>query len=383
MSLVVTAVPTKPNQAPIANAGANRAVQVGVGIGISGTGTDSDGTISAYEWSISGTVLATTSAFIYTPTKVGTDTLTLKVIDNDGGSASDTLDVVVTEIPLTPNQVPTADAGGNKLTQVNTSITITGSGTDSDGTIATYQWSKGLTVLATTAVFDYTPTETGTDTLTLTVTDNNGDSATDTIDVVVIATPPADTTPPVISLLGASPVNVDQGNSYVDAGATAADNVDGFITANIVVGGDNVNTSAAPGTSFTITYNVSDAAGNVASQVTRTVNIVSTADTIDPVITLNGPSTVEAIQGSSYIDAGASATDNKDGNISANIVVAGDVVNTSSALGTTFTITYNVSDAAGNPAIEVTRTVIHCCRFWEPDSCFIGSYITKLPCNNQ
>ena len=54
-------------------------------------------------------------------------------------------------------------------------------------------------------------------------------------------------------------------------GASATDNIDGNISANIVVGGDTVNTNLA-GT-YIVTYNVSDAAGNAASQVTRTVNV--------------------------------------------------------------------------------------------------------------
>lgn len=83
----------------------------------------------------------------------------------------------------------------------------------------------------------------------------------------------------------------------------------------------------------------------------------NTADTTDPVITLLGPSTVEVIQGANYVESGASATDNKDGDISNNITIAGDQVNSNAAPGTTFTITYNISDAAGNPAIEVTRSV--------------------------
>lgn len=358
MSLVVTAVPTSmPNQNPVANAGNNKTVEVGSVIQIVGSASDSDGSISAYQWSIGETVLAITPTFIYTPSEVGTVRLTLTVIDNDGGTASDTVDVVVTEETFSPNQAPTANAGADKVTQVNTSISIIGSGSDSDGTIVGYEWSNGVTVLATTNIFNYTPTETGTDTLTFTVIDNDGDSSIDTMDVEVLAMPPSDTTPPVISLLGDNPVNVEQGASYNDAGATAADNADGVITSNIVVGGDVVNTNAASGTSFTITYNVSDAAGNAASEVTRTVNIVSVVDTTDPVITLIGPSTIEIVQGSNYDESGATASDNHDGNLTPNIVIGGDAVNTSAASGTTFTITYNVTDAAGNPAIEVTRSV--------------------------
>ncbi|MCL6296355.1 immunoglobulin-like domain-containing protein, partial [Jejuia spongiicola] len=124
------------------------------------------------------------------------------------------------------------------------------------------------------------------------------------------------------------------------------------ITANIVVGGDTVNTGVA-GT-YVVTYNVSDAAGNAATEVTRTVNVIP--DTTAPVITLVGSSPVNLNVGDTYTDDGATANDNKDGDITANIVVGGDTVNT--GVASTYIVTYNVSDAAGNAATEVTRTVI-------------------------
>jgi len=165
-----------------------------------------------------------------------------------------------------------------------------------------------------------------------------------------------DTVPPVITLIGDEAVNLTVDDSYTDAGATASDDVDGDITANIVVGGDTVDTSTV-GT-YIITYNVSDAAGNPATKVTRTV-IVSEEepdpDTVPPVITLIGDEAVNLTVDDSYTDAGATASDDVDGDITANIVVV-NLVNTS-VVGT-YTITYDVSDAVGNPADQVTRTVI-------------------------
>lgn len=84
----------------------------------------------------------------------------------------------------------------------------------------------------------------------------------------------ADTTAPVITLLGTATVNINVGDAYTDAGATATDNIDGDITANIVTSG-SVNT-ALEGT-YTITYNVSDAAGNAAIEVVRTVIVNATS----------------------------------------------------------------------------------------------------------
>jgi hypothetical protein len=63
------------------------------------------------------------------------------------------------------------------------------------------------------------------------------------------------------------------------------------------------------------------------------------------VITLLGESEVSLELGSTYTDAGATAVDNIDGDITSNIAVVSTVdVNT---VGT-YTVTFNVSDAAGN-----------------------------------
>lgn len=83
---------------------------------------------------------------------------------------------------------------------------------------------------------------------------------------VVVVT--LDTNPPVITLLGSPTVNLYVGDTYTDEGATAQDDVDGDITANIVK--DGLVDTTTPGT-YTINYNVSDASYNPAPLVTRTV----------------------------------------------------------------------------------------------------------------
>ncbi|MDP5157115.1 MAG: DUF5011 domain-containing protein, partial [Flaviramulus sp.] len=157
-----------------------------------------------------------------------------------------------------------------------------------------------------------------------------------------------DRTPPTITLNGATTINVNVGGTYTELGATANDNIDGNISANIVIGGDVVNTNLA-GTYF-ITYNVSDNAGNTATEISRTVNVIP--DTTIPVISLNGAATINLNVGGTYTELGANANDNIDGDISSNIVIGGDVVNTN--LAGTYVITYNVSDNAGNTATEIS-----------------------------
>ena len=162
-----------------------------------------------------------------------------------------------------------------------------------------------------------------------------------------------DTQKPVITLIGNDTITLTVGDTYTDAGATATDNVDGNITSRITVN-NTVNTSTA-GT-YTVTYAVSDTAGNSADVVTRTVVVNNqTTDTQKPVITLIGNDTITLTVGDTYTDAGATATDNVDGNITSHITV-NNTVNTSTA--GTYTVTYNVSDMAGNSADVVTRTVV-------------------------
>ena len=76
-----------------------------------------------------------------------------------------------------------------------------------------------------------------------------------------------------------------------------------------------------------------------------------TTDTTKPVITLQGANPATATLGSTYSDAGATATDNVDGTVD---VVTSGVVDTS-VVGVN-TITYTATDKAGNTA-TATRTV--------------------------
>ena len=77
---------------------------------------------------------------------------------------------------------------------------------------------------------------------------------------------------------------------------------------------------------------------------------VSPADTVAPVISLNGEATVTLQQGTTYTDPGATATDNVDGAVSATTT---DTVGT--AIGT-YTLSYSATDSAGNSS-SLQRTV--------------------------
>ncbi|MFS4483587.1 M14 family zinc carboxypeptidase, partial [Hyunsoonleella sp. 2307UL5-6] len=147
------------------------------------------------------------------------------------------------------------------------------------------------------------------------------------IDDINLSTIETDTTAPVITLNGAATIDLSLGDVYTEAGATATDDLDGDITAAIVIGGDVVDTNTA-GT-YLVTYDVTDAAGNPATQEVRTINIIP--DTTAPVITINGAVIIDLSLGDVYTEAGATATDDLDGDITAAIVIGGDVVDTNTA----------------------------------------------------
>jgi len=157
-----------------------------------------------------------------------------------------------------------------------------------------------------------------------------------------------DTTPPVITLMGDSSVTLEAGTAYVEPGYTATDNLDGDITAGVVVTG--LVEPTVLGT-YTLKYNVSDLSGNPAVEKVRTITVV---DTTPPAITLLGenPMTLEA--GTPYVEPGYTATDNLDGDITANVAVKGSVDHTATG---SYALFYSVSDFTGHPAKQAARVV--------------------------
>ena len=224
----------------------------------------------------------------------------------------------------------------------NSSVTVeAGSIYDDLGATASDIVDGDLTA-SITSVSNVDTSTPGEYTVTYNVSDAAGNIAELQRNVIV-----EDTTAPVIALIGDSTVTVEAGTTYIDAGATATDNIDGNLTASITTV-NNVDIST-PG-EYTVTYNVKDYYGNPAEEMTRTVKVV---DTTAPVITLIGNSTVET--GSIYNDLGANAFDIVDGDLTASIIT---VSNVNTSIPGQYTVTYNVSDAAGNTAEEMIRTVI-------------------------
>ena len=107
-------------------------------------------------------------------------------------------------------------------------------------------------------------------------------------------------------------------------------------------------------TATTTTTTPTTATSTTTTTTTSTTSTAtSTTDTTKPVITITGSAYPTVTVLTAYTELGATATDNKDGDITSKIVMTG-TVNTS-VIGTYY-VTYTVKDAAGN-ATSVKRTV--------------------------
>jgi hypothetical protein len=179
--------------------------------------------------------------------------------------------------------------------------------------------------------------------LSYSVSDNSGNSA-----IPVNRTVNINDDAPVITLVGSNVINHPAGPSFTDPGASASDDVDGDISANIIVTG-TVDENAL-GT-YQLTYSVSDSGSNQATPINRTVNVF---DDVFPIITLNGKANMAFIAGDGFSDPGASASDNFDGNLTASLNISGNVDSDTPGI---YSLTYDVSDTAGNAASSVLGTV--------------------------
>jgi len=185
----------------------------------------------------------------------------------------------------------------------------------------------------------------GTTTVTFTVTDSANRTATCSMDITVV-----NNQNPTISLLGPNPVTIEACSAYTEYGATASDTCSGDITGDIVIDASEVNINMV-GT-YNVYYNVTNASGLSAVTEIRTVHVI---DTTNPTLSLIGPNPLTIGDCSTYTELGASADDGCLGDISGLVVINNSSVDTS-VLGT-YTVTYNVTDASGNSAIEITRTI--------------------------
>ena len=182
---------------PNVNAGADQNVLANDLVTLNASVSDSD-PIASVRWrQLSGPTVTLNSTIDQTvqftaPTVTATTALVFEFTATDAAMERAT-DQVTINVLLSPNSVPTANAGADQAVDENTTVTLTGTGTDSDGTIAAYRWTQtsGTTVTLATpnaASTTFTAPTVNADallTFQLTVTDNVGNTANDTVAVTV------------------------------------------------------------------------------------------------------------------------------------------------------------------------------------------------------
>ncbi|WP_371188588.1 immunoglobulin-like domain-containing protein [Thalassotalea maritima] len=206
------------------------------------------------------------------------------------------------------------DPGATALDDVDGEVTVTTSGSVNTNAIGTY-------------------------TITYSAVDAAGNVSSTIRTVNVI-----DSLPPVITLVGDSVITVEYGSTFNDPGANAIDNVDNDITVTTMGTVDTFSVGT-----YTLTYTAEDSSGNI-TRAQRTVHVV---DTIAPVISILGEKDVTVTFSKEYIDEGATATDNVDGNIA--VTVSGEV--DTYQLGWQ-TITYTATDSSGNSTTDYRNVQI-------------------------
>ena len=195
-----TTPPSDANKSPFADAGSDQTISVSgtqtKTVYLSGSATDTDGTIVAQQWTATNDATlnlidsdTSTAQFIVGATEK-TYTFTYTVTDDDGAQDSD--DVSVNVII---NNTPTVDAGADQTLSLGASetatIILTGSSSDTDGTIVGNQWeqTQGLAVTLTgadTANASFPVSAiTGTYTFIYTVTDDDGAQSSDEVNITI------------------------------------------------------------------------------------------------------------------------------------------------------------------------------------------------------
>ena len=154
-----------------------------------------------------------------------------------------------------------------------------------------------------------------------------------------------DHTGPVITLNGDAKVVVPSSiDEYQEPGATAVDACDGDVSSDIKTKMEQVNDYT-----WKVIYTVKDSHDNESTAERE----VCLQDTEAPQITLNGDADITIKEQEKYEDAGVTAVDDRDGDITDQVVKEGyvDVYRAG-----TYTLTYTATDSSGNTA-QATRNV--------------------------
>lgn len=167
---------------------------------VSGSSTGINGFVIYYSWAIvsgGGTISTPNSAYTsITGLPLGTSTFRFTATNNTGDTATDDIDINVLQSPPPLNIPPTAYAGSDQVIYTpNSTAYLVGNGTDPDGSIVSYSWSKlsgsgvinSQTGSGSSDAVTITGLTLGDSVFRLTVMDNQGDTGTDDVTIRVLS----------------------------------------------------------------------------------------------------------------------------------------------------------------------------------------------------
>ncbi|MGI9201745.1 MAG: immunoglobulin-like domain-containing protein, partial [Woeseiaceae bacterium] len=313
------------------------------------TDAEDDDTIltSQITWSsdLDGALAGTGGGISTSSLSAGSHTITASVTDSELLLGTDSITVNVNAAPTVTITAPANNSDFDSGTSINFEAGATDA-EDNDNPLSNQiTWSSDVNgALGTGRSINVSTLSVGSHVITAAVTDSDGSPGSDSISVTI------NNTAPTITITGDNPASVLQGANYSDAGATASDAEDGNLTGSINTTGLPLNTAVAGLQVDAVTYEVTDSNGS-SVQVTRDVNVLANTA---PNITITGANPANVLQNTTYSDAGATASDAEDGNITGSINTTGLPVDTS-VVGLQV-VTYDVTDSDGN-FVQVSRNV--------------------------
>jgi len=185
------------NTPPTVDAGVDQTVNEQTPVSLSGTAHDNDGSIVTYLWTqtkgTSVTINNTDSLNASFNSVITKEPISLEfqltVTDNAGSSSSDSVAITVNPVNAPPDSL----AGDDLIVLPQNQVTLSGSGSDADGTIISYHWTQTdgepvelISADTATATFIVPSIVQNTDLVfSFTVTDDEGASDTDNLIVTI------------------------------------------------------------------------------------------------------------------------------------------------------------------------------------------------------
>ena len=216
-------VSARSNLPPVASATASpTSGHLPLEVRFQGSASDQDGSIVSYAWDFGDSAASTAQNPSHVYSSAGTYTARLTVTDNDGATASASVQVTV----LPPNSPPTVRASASPASgTAPLSVAFSADSTDSDGTVVGYSWEFGDGGTSSQRNPTHVYTAPGLYTARVTVRDDDGATASASVQVsVAAANQPPVANPSASPLSGHAPLSV----AFLGSGSDPDGSIAGF-----------------------------------------------------------------------------------------------------------------------------------------------------------